>query len=221
MSGERFPVTETAELVDLAHRLRSYLQETNVAHFFLIIGASIASYWLYAVALSLLFSLSGSATYWVAAFIVMFLFLAAVLKVLAQVTPKVGSSVRREKREFLAWFLPFVVLYALPMPAPAFYSIAWYPALTVALLLNHFLVERGAVRRREVASRPFLVSGVFNLCMLPLVLYSTLISLFASWLFALSSMLASYTFAAYRALRSARTVLVGYSQRLGGVGEGL
>jgi len=133
--------------------------------------------------------------------------------------PKVGSKTWQRKGRLVSSI--FAVIFALAFlvasaSSPALYSVVWYPALAVALLLIHLFIEREAYRRGEVAARPFLVSGVSALATTPLAVYAALRHPGAGWMLALALMQASYSVAAFVALKGAARAFEEEGGRKGG-----
>ena len=212
-------VLEAARLSDLAGRMRKYFATVVAAYSFFFYGTVAASYWLAAVALSLLFEAGDDPRFWVSALLAMIPMLALAGFLSGAARPKVGSKTWQRKGRLVSSI--FAVIFALAFlvasaSSPALYSVVWYPALAVALLLIHLFIEREAYRRGEVAARPFLVSGVSALATTPLVAYVAMHHLPAGWMLALSLMLASYSAAAFIALRSATRALEVRGGREGG-----
>jgi len=212
-------VLEAARLSDLAAGLRRYFAAVVAAFSFFFYGAVATSYWLAVAAIGLLTGAEDEPVFWVTATLVMVpvFVLAGILS--GTVSPRVGSKTWKRKGRLaglifiLVFASAYVIAGALP---PAVYSVVWYPALAAALLTIHFFVEREAYRRGEVTARPFLVSGFLVLATTPLVLCVAVQHLQAGWMLALSLMLASYSTAAFAALRGATRVLEARGGREGG-----
>jgi len=203
-------VLEAARLSDLAARLKKYFATVVAAYSFFFYGTVVASYWLAAAAISFLIEAGENPYYWILALLAMIpvLLLAGLLSGAA--APKAGSKTWRQRGRLagpifaLAFALAYIIAGAL---SPPLCSVAWYPALALAHLLVHLLIEREAYRRGEVAARPFLVSGVSALVTTPLIVYVAMQHLQAGWMLALSLVLASYSAAAFAALRGAAHTL--------------
>lgn len=213
-------LSEAAQLSDLAARLRRYFATVRTAYLFFSYGSVATSYWLTALALSLLTGAEGDPAFWVAAVLVAIpvLVISGVLG--AAAGPRVSSRTWGRKGRLsgpiyaFAFFATFLTTASLRLYYLA--PIAWYPALAVAHLLIYSFVEREAYRKGEVSSRPFLVSGASMLAAAPLVLHVTLSHFQAGWLLALSLTLACFSAAAFAALRSAARAL----EAEGGRGNG-
>jgi len=212
-------VLEVAQLSDLAARLRKYFATVASAYSFFFYGTVLASYWLAAAAVSLLIEAWENPYYWILALLAMIpvSLLAGLLS--GASVPKACSKTWERKGKLagpifaLAIALAFTIAGAL---SPPLLSVAWYPALALAHLLIYLLIEREAYRRGEVAARPFLVSGVSVLVTAPLVACAAVQQLQAGWMLALSLMLASYSAAAFAALRGAARALEARGGREGG-----
>ncbi len=212
-------VLEAARLSDLAARLKKYFATVVAAYSFFFYGTVVASYWLAVAAISFLIEAEGNLYFWILVSLAMIpvLLLAGLLS--GATVPKAGSKTWEQKGKLagpifaLAFALAFIIAGALP---PALCSVVWYPTLALAHLLVHLLIEREAYIRGEVAARPFLVSGVSALVTTPLVAFVAVQHLQAGWMLALSLMLASYSAAAFAALRGAARTLEARGGREGG-----
>ncbi len=93
--------------------------------------------------------------------------------------------------------------------AEKFYGVLWYPALGLALLLAHILIENPLAKMYPgtVRSRPFLFTAVFVLITSPLIILSPIVlSPESGWMLALGLMVLSYTIAGILALKGALKV---------------
>jgi hypothetical protein len=221
MAGEeeRRGALEAAALSNLAVRLRKYFATVAAAYSFFFYGTVMASYWLAVAAISLLAEAGDNPVFWISATAatIPVIVLAGLLSGAAG--PKAGSRTWRRKGRLAG--LIYMLTFALAFPTagalhPALASVAWYPALAVAHLLVHLSIEREAYRRGEMITRPFLVCGFSALATTPLVVLAALRNLVAGWMLALSLMLASYSAAAFVALKGASRAFETRGEREGG-----
>ena len=216
---ERRDALEAASLSDLAVRLRKYFATVAAAYSFFFYGTVMASYWLAVAAISLLAEAEDNPAFWISAAAAMIP--VAVLAGLLSGAARPRAESRTWRRRGRLAGLIFALTFALAFPTagalhPALGSVAWYPALAVALVLVYLTIEREAYRRGEVAARPFLVCGFSALATTPLVVLAALRNLVAGWMLALSLMLASYSAAAFVALKGASRAFETEGEREGG-----
>ena len=210
MKTEGFELGNAVALADLAQKMRRYFLTVQMAYAFLFNATIICAYWLAVVSLAFLFDLDELLLFWVAALLILIPVVLLAAYVSGVASPSATSQVWRTRGKYFGLFfaVPFVITYSMRLP-PYMYSIAWYPALAVSLLLVHVFIERESYRRGEVLAMPFLASSVLALSTSPLVFIIVGKSPLAAWTLALSFMLTSYTFAAFIALYKARRALVG------------
>ena len=212
-------VLEAAQLSDLAVRLRKYFATVVAAYSFFFYGTAAASYWLAVVALSFLFETGDDPRFWVSALLAMIPLLVLAGFSSGAARPKVSPKTWQRKGRLVSPIFAVIFASAFLVTSafsPALYSVAWYPALAAALILIHLFIEREAYSRGEVAARPFLVSGVSALVTSPLAVYAALSHPGAGWMLALSLMLATYSVAAFVALKGAARALEAGGERESG-----
>lgn len=195
-------------LAELASKMRKYFLTVQAAYGFLFFGSFITAYWLLVVALAALLEAWGAGLFWTAATLLMVPYLVFIGYLSSAASPRVTSRVWRERGKYSTplFAVSFIVAYALPWSS-RFFAVAWYPALSVALLLQHLVYEREEYRQGEIVARPFLISSSIGLATSPLVLVAASLSFTAGWALALSLMLLSYSIAGLAALLGARKVL--------------
>lgn len=210
MKTEGFELGNAVALADLAQKMRRYFLTVQMAYAFLFNATIICAYWLAVISLAFLFDLDELLLFWVAALLILIPVVLLAAYVSGVASPSATSQVWRTRGKYFGLFfaVPFVITYSMRLP-PYMYSVAWYPALAVSLLLVHVFIERESYRRGEVLAMPFLASSVLALSTSPLVFIIVGKSPLAAWTLALSFMLTSYTFAAFIALYKARRALVG------------
>ncbi|MEM4900184.1 MAG: hypothetical protein QXM99_07240 [Thermofilum sp.] len=210
MRAEDSELSDAVALADLARRMRRYFLTVQTAYAFLFNATIICAYWLAVISLAFLFDLVEQLLFWVAALIILIPVVLLAAYVSGVASPSATSQVWRTRGKYFGLFfaVPFVITYSMRLP-PYMYSIAWYPALAVSLLLVHVFIERESYRRGEVLATPFLISSVLTLLTSPLIIVIISKSPLAAWTLALSLMLTSYTSAAFIALYKARRALVG------------
>ncbi len=202
---------EIARVADLAERLRKYFNTVGTAYAFFAFGMVICGYWLVFVSLKdLLYPGAPWSRVTPVAALAMWAVVALCVVALVKTAPKSRWRTEEGWREGLRWtvsFLaPFLAVYLAPLPDPRLYTVVWYPALGVSLLLVHLLLEREWISRRSVVARPFLMSSLATLATTPLVVYALRAGDVAcSWAMALGLMLLSYyvagVYAMYKASR--------------------
>ncbi|MEM0345486.1 MAG: hypothetical protein QW189_06200 [Thermofilaceae archaeon] len=210
MKTEGFELGNAVALADLAQKMRRYFLTVQMAYAFLFNATIICAYWLAVISLAFLFDLDELLLFWVAALLILIPVVLLAAYVSGVASPSATSQVWRTRGKYfgLLFAVPFVITYSMRLP-PYMYSVAWYPALAVSLLLVHVFIERESYRRGEVLAMPFLASSVLTLLTSPLIFIVIGKSPLAAWTLALSFMLTSYTFAAFIALYKARRGLVG------------
>lgn len=201
-------VSSAATLADLAQKMRKYFLTVQAAYGFIFYGSFTTAYWLLVVALAALLNAWSWGPFWTGAMLAMIPLFVTIGYVTSSASPRVASTVWRAKGKYfpLIFASPFVVIYALPWPGPL-QVVVWFPALSIALLLQYVLYEREEYRKGEVVARPFLLSSSIGLATSPLVLAAAAASFTAGWALALSLMLFSYSIAGLHALRSARKLI--------------
>ncbi|MCC6003903.1 MAG: hypothetical protein LM590_06135 [Thermofilum sp.] len=208
--SEKMYVKEEADLAELALRLRKYLDTVYGAHVFLAVGTLITSYWLIMAAVALAFKPTNEPAYWITAFILMWGLVPIAVRLAAPQRERAYPVLK----QLAAWAPPFIIIYSIAgvlasSPADALRSLgvsllvggtAWYLALSICLLANHFLFEREAYRKGLVVAKPFLISGAITLATSPLVYFLASRDLSAGNFMAMGLMLLSYTCAAFTAI---------------------
>ncbi|MGB9708795.1 hypothetical protein [Infirmifilum uzonense] len=201
-------VKEASDIFQLASKLRKYFVSVASAYQFLFIGSFMTAYWLLVV--SLAFALGNtSAFYWNGAAVASLIPLVGGLIAALRSIPQLESRKRFSLKEAALFGASFTVFYTLPVsPRWIWFSIAWYPSIAVSLLGLHLLYERGAWKRGEILSRPFLVSSIILIVTSPLIVYVTLNNNLAGWFLSLGLMLLSYAISALIALMASRKIFV-------------
>ncbi|RLE80164.1 MAG: hypothetical protein DRJ51_04430 [Thermoprotei archaeon] len=189
-------VEEVARVADFAEKLRRYFSTVASAIAFFVFGMVCGGYWLIMSSLNLLFP-------W--AVLGMIVIVILCLYSMSKALPGRMEVPRHEGlRWIFAFVAPFTVLYAIPLPDPRLYTISWYLALGIALLLVHLLIERREFARGSIVAKPFLVSSIIMLVTYPLIVYMLYAgSLISSWMFALGLLLIAYFVAGVYALNRA------------------
>jgi len=194
---------DLARLADFANRLRRFLWTTSQANSFFAFGMVLTAYWLIGISLGLE---DVQFLYWALGMIPA---IALCVASIYAAMPKRAAAkpLSMEGARWIASFaLPFASLYMayvllIERVSPAMLSILWYPALGIALLLAHFLLERPWMARGLMVAKPFLVSSLLALAGCPVVVYAALTrGALAASLLSLGLMLLSYYVAGIYAL---------------------
>jgi hypothetical protein len=218
--SENIPPPEGIKVAELAIKLRKYFDTVYGAHIFLAIGTVIASYWMIIFATATVFSLYESLTFWLGALILMWVLIPFSIRLVPYPSPiKTASIVKK----LSAWVLPFIILYTASISLilskdPLLTDMGktlnmggagWYLAVTLGLLLNHFVRERQAYNKGQILAKPFLISGVFMLATSPAVYYFGHLDIGAGNILAVGLMLLGYGIAAFISIRKAYRWLQG------------
>lgn len=213
MSETVSPV-EGIKVAELAIKLRKYFDTVYGAHIFLAIGTVIASYWMIIFATATVFSLYESLIFWLGALILMWVLIPFSIRLVPYPSPiKTASIVKK----LSAWVLPFIILYTASISLilskdPLLTDMGktlnmggagWYLAVTLGLLLNHFVWEKQAYNKGQILAKPFLISGVFMLATSPAVYYFGHQDIGAGNILAVGLMLLGCGIAAFISIRKA------------------
>ncbi|MEM0309043.1 MAG: hypothetical protein QXO64_08890, partial [Thermofilaceae archaeon] len=143
MKTEGFELGNAVALADLAQKMRRYFLTVQMAYAFLFNATIICAYWLAVISLAFLFDLDELLLFWVAALLILIPVVLLAAYVSGVASPSATSQVWRTRGKYfgLLFAVPFVITYSMRLP-PYMYSVAWYPALAVSLLLVHVFIER-------------------------------------------------------------------------------
>jgi hypothetical protein len=218
--SENIPPLEGIKVAELAIKLRKYFDTVYGAHIFLAIGTVIASYWMIIFATATVFNLFESLTFWLGALILMWILIPFSIRLVPYPSPiKTASFVKK----LSTWVLPFIILYTASISLilskdPLLTDMGktlnmggagWYLAVTLGLLLNHFVWEKQAYNKGQILAKPYVISGVFMLATSPAVYYFGHLDIGAGNILAVGLMLLGYGIAAFISIRKAYRWLQG------------
>ena len=218
--SENIPPPEGIKVAELAIKLRKYFDTVYGAHIFLAIGTVIASYWMIIFATATVFNLFESLTFWLGALILMWILIPFSIRLVPYPSPiKTASFVKK----LSTWVLPFIILYTASISLilskdPLLTDMGktlnmggagWYLAVTLGLLLNHFVWEKQAYNKGQILAKPYVISGIFMLATSPAVYYFGHLDIGAGNILAVGLMLLGYGIAAFISIRKAYRWLQG------------
>jgi hypothetical protein len=218
--SENIPPLEGIKVAELAIKLRKYFDTVYGAHIFLAIGTVMASYWMIIFATATVFNLFESLTFWLGALILMWILIPFSIRLVPYPSPiKTASFVKK----LSTWVLPFIILYTASISLilskdPLLTDMGktlnmggagWYLAVTLGLLLNHFVWEKQAYNKGQILAKPYVISGVFMLATSPAVYYFGHLDIGAGNILAVGLMLLGYGIAAFISIRKAYRWLQG------------
>lgn len=187
-------------LADFVGKLDRYFSTVMGAIGFFVFGISFGGYWLiiYSVA-----TIWGPRVWGWGALGSIAIIAIGIIS-LRKALPKIyarggsGSGFKLALSFVLSFTITYLIIYVVsdmlqPSMIEWYLATAWYPALGLAFLLIHILIERELFVKRIVLAKPFLLASILILITYPLILYMYYVGFLESaWILTLGLMLLIY-----------------------------